>query len=133
MPLVNRDIFYGGSTEGLKVKYKIEYKSNLFDLLKSYSDVLKSKEQSKILTIQYSELYSVDQAIKRIRNIFGNVQEWTNFYNIIPQLIKSNKTVNKSIISSNFVASLELSKNGFIEVKQDKIFGDIYIKSVNNG
>ena len=132
-PLVNRDVFYGGSSEGLKVKYNINYTSNLYDLLKSYSQILKSNEQVKQLTIEYSELYSVDQAVKRLKGIFGNITEWTNFLNVIPNLIKANKTINKSIISSNFVASLELSKNGFIDLKQDKSFGNIYIKFNQNG
>ena len=127
-PLVNRDVFYGGSSEGLKVKYNINYTSNLYDLLKSYSQILKSNEQVKQLTIEYSELYSVDQAVKRLKGIFGNITEWTNFLNVIPNLIKDNKTINKSIISSNFVASLELSKNGFINLKQDESFANIYIK-----
>ena len=56
-----------------------------------------------------------------------------NFLNIIPSLFNDKKTINKSIISSNFVASLELSKNGFIDVKQDKTFGNIYIKLRSNG
>ena len=132
-PLVNRDVFYGGSSECLKVKYNINYTSNLYDLLKSYSQILKSNEQVKQLTIEYSELYSVDQAVKRLKGIFGNITEWTNFLNVIPNLIKANKTINKSIISSNFVASLELSKNGFIDLKQDEKFGNIYIKFNQNG
>ena len=41
------------------------------------------------------------------------------------------RVINKSIISSNFVASLELSKNGFIEVKQQETFGNIYIRYKN--
>ena len=69
-PLVNRDVFYGGSSEGLKVKYNINYTSNLYDLLKSYSRILKSNEQVKQLTIEYSELYSVDQAGNRLKGIF---------------------------------------------------------------
>ena len=129
--IINRDVFYGGSSEGLKVKYSINYTSNLYDLLKSYSQILKSKDQPKSLTIEYSELYSVDQAVKRIKEIFGTISEWTNFLNIIPDLLKSKKIINKSIVSSNFVASLELSKNGFIEVKQDKNFGNIYIRYKN--
>jgi len=132
-PLVNRDVFYGGSSEGLRVKYNINYTSNLYDLLKSYSQIIKSNEQVKQLTIEYSELYSVDQAIKRLKGIFGDITEWTNFLNVIPNLRKANKTINKSIISSNFVASLELSKNGFIDLKQDENFGNIYIKLNQNG
>ena len=37
------------------------------------------------------------------------------------------KIINKSILSSNFVASLELAKNGFIDVKQEESFGNIFI------
>ena len=48
--------------------------------------------------------------------------------NIIPSMIESKKIINKSIVSSNFVGSLELAKNGFIEVKQNNVFGNIFIK-----
>ena len=64
-----------------------------------------------------------------MKEIFGGISEWTNFLNIIPNLMNSNKVINKSIISSNFVASLELSKNGYIEVKQNEIFGNIYVRN----
>ncbi len=130
-PLINRDIFYGGSSKGLRIKYNINYTSNLFDLLKSYSQILKSKDQIKNLTIEYSELFSVDQALKRMKEMFGNITEWTNFLNIIPSMIDSNNIINKSIVSSNFVASLELSKNGFIDVKQEETFGNIYLRLKN--
>ena len=50
--------------------------------------------------------------------------------NLIPTF-GQNKIVNKSSISSNFVATLELSKNGIIEVKQTEIFGNIYVRAKN--
>jgi len=125
--LIGRDVFYGGSTEGLKIKYDISYSSNLFDLIRSYSSIIQKKENVNHLTITYSELYSVDNAIQRLKSIFGELTEWTNFLNLIPRF-KNKKIVNKSILSSNFVASLELAKNGFIDVKQNNLFGNIFIK-----
>ena len=126
-PLINRDIFYGGSSEGLQVKYNITYCSTLYDLLRSYSSILKKEERISHLTIAYSELYSVDNAIQRLKGIFGEITEWTNLFNLIPEF-NSNKIINKSILSSNFVASLELSKNGYIDVKQTSVFGNIFVK-----
>jgi segregation and condensation protein A len=126
-PLTGRDIFYGGSSEGLKVKYNITYSSTLFDLLRAYSSIIQKDEKISRLTIAFSELYSVDNAIQRLKSIFGEVTEWTNFLNLIPKL-NSNKIVNKSILSSNFVASLELAKNGLIDVKQNNVFGNIFVK-----
>jgi len=125
--LIGRDSFYGGSSEGVKVKYNITYSSSLFDLLRAYSFIIQKDEKASNLTIAYSELYSVDNAIKRLQNIFGEIIEWTNFLNLIPKL-NGNKIINKSILSSNFVASLELAKNGFIDVKQNNAFGNIFVK-----
>ena len=126
-PLIGRDVFYGGSTEGINIKYNITYTSSMYDLLNSYSLILKKNEQINHLTINPSELYSVDQAIQRLKGIFGSITEWTNFMNLIPKF-EQNQIVNKSSITSNFVASLELAKNGFIDVKQNETFGNIFLK-----
>ena len=129
-PLIGRDVFYGGSSEGVQVKYNITYSSTLFDLLRAYSSILQKDDKLSHLTITYSELYSVDNAIQRLKGIFGEITEWTNFLHLIPKL-NSNKIVNKSILSSNFVASLELAKNGYIDVKQSNVFGNIFVKLRN--
>ena len=126
-PFIGRDVFYGGSAEGVKVKYTINYSSNLFDLLRAYSSIIQKGDNISHLTIAYSELYSVDHAIQRLKNIFGNVTEWTNLLKLIPNF-NANKVINKSILSSNFVAALELAKNGFIEVKQNNSFSNIFVR-----
>ena len=128
--LINRDTFYGGIDEGVKIKYDITYKSNLYDILKTYSSLLIKKDSIQSLTIASSELYSVDQAIQRLKNIFGSIKEWTNIMTLLPNF-GTNKIINKSSLSSNFVASLELAKNGLIEVNQKEVFGNIYIRSKN--
>ena len=127
LPLIGRDVFYGGSSEGVKVKYDITYSSSLFDLLNAYSSIIKKDEVVNHLTIATSELYSVDNALRRLKSIFGEVTEWTNLFNLIPKF-NSNKIINKSILSSNLVASLELAKNGYIDVKQNNVFGNIFVK-----
>ena len=125
--MIGRDVFYRGFTESIKIKYKISYIVTLFELLKAYSLNI-SKNLLSSLTIKSSDLFSVDEAIQRLKNIFGSFQEWTNFINIIPKL-KGNKIINKSAISSNFVASLELVKNDVIEIKQEGTFSDIYVRT----
>ena len=126
-PLINRDTFYGGTIEGVKIKYDITYSSTLFELLKSYSSILLNNEKNNQLTITLSELHSVDASMQRLKSIFGSLVEWTNFTHLIPKF-GLNNIVNKSLVTSNFVASLELAKNGYIEVKQDQTFGNIYVR-----
>ena len=126
-PLIGRDVFYGGTDEGINVKYNITYQSSLFDLLKSYSNIIQKRENISNLTINLSELNTVQQSIDRIKSIFGTLNEWTNFMNLIPKF-GLNRIINKSLISSNFVASLELTKNDLLEIKQNETFGNIFIK-----
>ena len=125
-PLIGRDVFYSRITKGLKIKYSISYSSSLYDLLKTYASII-SKNEISSLTISQSDLYSVEQSIQRLKKIFGFIQEWTNFMNIIPEF-KKDIIINKSAVSSNFVASLELAKNGFIEVSQKGTFSNIYVR-----
>jgi segregation and condensation protein A len=127
-PLVDRDIFYGGSSDGIKVKYDIQYSSTLYDLIKSYSNIVFKQDTFESLKINSSELQSVDQALDRLKAMFGKFNEWTNFMSLIPNF-GINNLINKSYVTSNFLASLELAKNGFIEVKQNETFGNIFVKT----
>ena len=127
-PIVYRDVFYGGTNEGINIKYNISYTASLFELLQSYALLLNKQNTVSTLTINSSELFTVDQAIERMKIMFGSITEWTNFMNLIPKF-GINRIINKSSITSNFVASLELAKNGLIEVKQNETFGNIFVKA----
>ena len=59
--------------------------------------------------------------------MFGSINEWTNIMICIPKF-GINNIINKSSVTSNFVASLELAKNGLIEIKQNETFGNIFIR-----
>ncbi len=128
-PQIGLNTFYRGFNDGTKFKYKIIYTSKLFDLLKAYSIHLNTNDSTH-LKIEVSQLYTVEAAIERLKNIFGNTNDWMQITDLIPNLSKS-LLINKSAISSTFVASLELVKNGIILVKQNEMFGPILLK-INN-
>ena len=75
---------------GLNQQYQCCQIWNLYDLLKSYSAILLKTDKVSQLTITLSELHSVDSAIQRLKSIFGEVKEWTNFLSLIPKM-NSNK------------------------------------------
>ena len=127
LPQTGIDIFYRGNNDEVKYKFDIKYTATLYDLLKAYSSQI-DKDVTNSLKIETSQLYSVDEAILRIKNMFGtNNNEWIKFNNLLPSLSR-NFLINKSAYSSTFVASLELAKEGTIKIKQDITFGEILIK-----
>ena len=126
LPQIGINTFYRGFNHGAKYKYKIEYTSTLYDLLKAY--ITQNNNNSSHLKIEMSNLYSVENSIERIKNIFGNFKDWIEITKLLPVNSKNN-LINKSAMSSTFVASLELVKNGIIELKQNKVFGSIFLRA----
>ena len=94
--------------------------------MKAY--ITQNNNNSSHLKIEMSNLYSVENSIERIKNIFGNFKDWIEITKLLPVNSKNN-LINKSAMSSTFVASLELVKNGIIELKQNKVFGSIFLRA----
>ena len=60
-----------GFWKEIKIKYNTTYTASLFDVLKTYSNIINKKEVISSLTIESSELHSVDGAIKIIDSRSG--------------------------------------------------------------
>ena len=127
LPQQGKDFFYRGNNDEIKYKVEVTYTSTLFDLLKAYGSQI-NRDKVTTLKIESSDLYSVDDAIDRLKRKLTNNHEWVEFKRILPEP-SQNYLINKSAISSTFVASLELTKNGIIDVKQNDVYGPIFLKS----
>ena len=57
--------------------------------------------------------------------------DWKNLNDLIPSTFKNNTSMKKSGNAGIFAGSLELVKEGNVQLKQEKIFGDIYIRNNN--
>ena len=127
LPRLGRDVFPGGTLEGLKVIRTPVYELTLYELLRAYGDH-KSKGTSDPLEIAPTEFYSVDDALERLSGILGNVPDWTVLQGFLPDLAEGGLFF-KSAVASTFAASLELAKSGQLEIRQSNKFGPIYLRS----
>ena len=122
--------FKRGNPEIFKNNQKILYDLNLFDLIKSYGNII-LQDKSKSITISTSRLYAVEEAVKDLRNLIKKSNSWKNLFYFLPQNIKDNLE-NRSAVASYFVASLELAKEGGLSLKQESFNDDIYLISKTN-
>ena len=60
------------------------------------------------------------------------IGEWKKIEDLIPKNFKVSNKFKKTGIASIFTASLELTKDGIIDLMQDKLFGDILIRSAKH-
>ncbi len=126
-PLLGRDIFPHGAPEGLKTITRPVYAVSLYELLKSYGDH-RSRGEATVLHIKAPEYYSVDDALRRLSQMIGHSIEWRHLGAFLPPQLRTG-VLGRSALAATFVASLELTKSGEIELRQEEIYGPIFVRA----
>ena len=121
------NIFTRGMKGGIRSIYSSNYSVTLYEILKSYSNHVMKKDFMRI-NIPRLPLLSTEEGIKRIRTFFGKLSDWKNLRELIPKEFNESRLLKKSGLASIFSGSLELSKEGNIEIKQNTLFDSIFIR-----
>ena len=121
------DIRTRGISGGVRLTTHSKYVASLYELLKSYSSHVMRKN---FLSINISKLpvCTTEQAIEIIKSNIKNLYDWKDIINLIPKKFKKNKKLKKSGLAGFFSASLELTKEGLINIMQKKSFDRLLIK-----
>jgi segregation and condensation protein A len=127
-PQLGRDVFARGAPEGLPRVLRPIYEATLYDLLKAYGDQRQRKEAT-VLHIQPPELFSMDDALQRLSRLLGRMPEWRTLVSFLPQGLRGG-IVERSAVAATFAASLELVRAGKLQLRQDSVFGPIYLRSL---
>ena len=125
---LGRDIFMRGINTKIKSNNISQYSLKLFDVLKTYSTIISTKDFQKI-NIPKLPVFTMEEGIKRIKELQNELKNWKNLKDLIPSVFKTNVKMKKTGKAGIFAGSLELVKEGNIKLKQEKIFGDIFIKN----
>jgi|TARA_B110000211_G_C14040413_1_gene536494 segregation and condensation protein A len=124
------NIFYRGMKGGIKSVHTPIYKVSLYDLLKTYSTI-KMQKAFQTINIPKLPVLTTEEGIKQIKNNFSQIAEWKDIEELIPKNFFINKKLKKSGIVGIFSASLELTKQGVVNIMQKKFFEKILIKKIN--
>ena len=120
-------------TRGMKAKYKMIYNSgyqvNLYDLLKTYSSIIMTKDFQK-MNIPRLPVFTAEDGIKRIKEFFGKLFEWKDLDELIPKNFKEGEKIKKTGKAGIFAGSLELAKEGNVSIRQKDLFDKIFIKEI---
>jgi len=124
---LGREIRTRGMKGNIRSIYSAEYKLNLFELIKAYSSIMMTKDFQKI-SIPKLPVFTTEDGIKTIKDFFGKLNSWKNLDDLIPVNFKSGKKIKKTGKAGIFAGSLELVKEGNLKIKQDNLYGEVYIK-----
>ena len=126
---LGRDIRFRGMKGSIKSIYSTEYKLNLYELLKTYANIVMTKDFQRI-NIPKLPIFTTEDGIKRIREFFGKLLDWKNINDLIPNHFKNGSNYKKTGKAGIFAGSLELVKEGNLTIKQKNLFDEIYVKEI---
>ena len=128
---LGREIRARGIKGNIRSIYSSEYNVTLFELLKSYSSVVMTKD-FQTMNIPKLPVFTTEDGIKTIKQFLGKLMDWKKLDELIPTNFKSGSKYKKTGKAGIFAGSLELVKEGNLSMKQDNLFDDIYVREVND-
>lgn len=123
---LGRDVFARGMPEAVIVDRRNEYSATLYDLLTAYA----SQRQRQAVThveIAQRGVWSLKQARAILTRLVGELGDWTALDRFIIEYLSEPQT-RATAIASTFAASLELVREGRLEMRQDSAFAPLYMR-----
>lgn len=123
---LGQDVFPRGMPEGVRTIRTSEYWASVYDLLKAYADQ-RRRTASVPVKMGGRTVWSVKEARGRLEQLLGITCNWAILDSYLEQYLVDEKQ-KKTAIASSFGAILELTREGFTEVRQACAFAPLYIR-----
>jgi segregation and condensation protein A len=124
-PQLGRQRFGAGRPTGLRVRRRSRFRLALHELLQAYVDQrLRSREQR--LTLTAPAVFRVEDALKRLVRTLGG-PDWRNLLACLPPDL-TDELLRRSALAAHLAASLELARDGLLEISQTSPFGPVYVR-----
>ena len=104
---LGKDVFMRGSKSGMKSIYDSKYTLTLFEVLKTYGNIVMTKDFQR-MNIPKLPVFTTEEGIKRIKEFFGNLSDWKDISELVPDSFKSSKNLKRTGRVGIFAGSLEL-------------------------
>jgi segregation and condensation protein A len=96
-----------------------------FDLFAAYG-VVKARTQPTMHVVHARHVMTLDEAIERVSRLIGAALDWTTLESFLPT--SDDPLYRRSSLASSFVAALELSRLGRLEIDQDGAFAPLKVR-----
>jgi len=127
-PQLGRDVFARGAPESIDLPATPDFSATLYDLISAYARQTQKRARTYI-RMKPREVWTLSQAREALGRLMGTAIDWTSLdhwlveYGVEPRMRRSAR-------ASSFSASLELVREGRIELRQDAHFAPLYMRRV---
>ena len=124
---LGRDFFARGAPQTVSVSRKTQYTATLLDLLQAYAR-LRTRDDFRPYAFDRTDIYPLETALERLRDILGHGGSWADLAQFLPPGWRGAGKKRRSALASTFAASLELAKQGQVELRQSETFAPIQLR-----
>jgi segregation and condensation protein A len=127
-PQLGRDVFMRGAPESIDLPASANYTATLYDLISAYARQSQKRART-FVRMKPREVWSLAQARDALGRLIGHALDWTSLdtwlieYGVDPKMRRSAR-------ASSFSASLEMVREGLIELRQAEHFAPLYLRKV---
>ncbi|GAA0304467.1 segregation and condensation protein A [Rhodovulum strictum] len=122
-----RDFFVRGIPEDVQRVRRVQYTATLLDLMQAYARI-RTKDEFRPYVLDRDALYTMEEALERMRGLLGYAGEWIDLSSWLPEGWQTDPVRRRTATAAHFAASLELAKQGQIEIRQSDTFAPIHIR-----
>ncbi|MGR3759076.1 segregation and condensation protein A [Roseobacteraceae bacterium NS-SX3] len=124
---LGRDFFARGHGEDIRRIRTVTYTANLLDLMQAYARI-RTKEDFRPFVMDRDSVYTMEEALERMRGLLGFTGSWTDMLSYLPDGWHSDPVKRRSATAATFAASLQLVKEGRLEIRQTDTFAPIQLR-----
>jgi segregation and condensation protein A len=122
-----RDFFVRGVPEDVQRHRRIRFSATLLDLMQAYARI-RTRDEFRPYAFDRDHVFTMEQALERMRALIGYAGDWTDLASYLPDGWGADPARRRSATAATFAASLELAKQGQIELRQADTFAPISIR-----
>ena len=122
---LGRDVFARGAPEHIPHRVQSAFDASLYDLLSAYAN-LRQRQAVTQVTIEKRKVWSLSDARDLLTRMLGEISDWTALQHYLLEYLPPADRVTAT--ASAFAASLELVREGKLEIRQDGAFQPIYMR-----
>jgi segregation and condensation protein A len=129
-PRLGRDFFARGEPEAAETTRRISYQANLYDLLAAYA---RQTQRHALARVRFKarDVWSLADARLALARLVGIQIDWTALDDFLRDACVD-PHMRRSARASTFAASLELAREGKIELRQEKAFAPIWFRPTDS-
>jgi segregation and condensation protein A len=124
---LGRDFFARGQTHEVKRTRRVTYSATLLDLMQGYARI-RTRDEFRPFVMDREKVFTMEQALERMRGLIGFAGDWGDLTSYLPDGWGEDPVMRRSATASTFAASLELVKEGHLEIRQSDVFAPIELR-----